>query len=631
LGRKKTSKSKKTIATLHPNPISRNMGLFMAIFGAILYLNTLHHGYVLDDYSVIKANWVIQKGLDGIQIIWETPYRFGYWNNGSSLYRPITLSIFAIEWAIAPDNPTFGHFINILFYALLGFMLFKLLARLLHNHPPVIAIIATLLFMAYPPHTEVVANIKSLDELLASFFSITAIYLLIKYYDSRKRRFIYFSLVLYLISIFSKESAITFLALIPLILWYFTDFKIKNILIVTATYLIPVFIYLLSRHSVLDSTTSIASVSVLDNMLVGINNSFDKLATEIYLLGKYIWMTIFPYHLSSDYSFNQIPSTTFKDWKVWLSLMLYLAMIIFILKTWRKKNLFSFALLWYLIGLGLYSNLFITIGTHFADRFHFVSSLGFCLIVPAILIKILDYRSFTTKELSIKLLLKYHKISFAFIAFILITYCFKTISRNNDWKSNYTLFSSDVLNSPNSARIHFGLGLEFMQTKALKAINEESKQIYLDSSINEFTTAVSIYSNYSEAFEQIGLAFYRKGNNRKAVENYNKALTINPYSPTTYSNLGAIYFGNGNYQKALEVYRQAIKYNPRYADAYLNLGSTLAVIGKTNEAIDAFKKGLQYDPNNPQINRLLGITYKNIGDKQNADFYLNKARLLGAN
>ena len=57
--------------------------------------NTFNHGYVLDDISAITENYVVQKGVESIPVIWETNYRYGYWNDPGSLYRPLALSLFA--------------------------------------------------------------------------------------------------------------------------------------------------------------------------------------------------------------------------------------------------------------------------------------------------------------------------------------------------------------------------------------------------------------------------------------------------------------------------------------------------------------------------------------------------------
>src|SRR4051812_11827674 len=87
-----------------------NLGLIAAAVGFFLYIGTVNYTYVLDDYSTIKENFVVQKGISGIPTILKTSYRYGYWASNDELYRPLSLIMFAVEWQFFPDTPAAGHF-----------------------------------------------------------------------------------------------------------------------------------------------------------------------------------------------------------------------------------------------------------------------------------------------------------------------------------------------------------------------------------------------------------------------------------------------------------------------------------------------------------------------------------------
>jgi hypothetical protein len=148
------------------NRKSRLTGLFLALLGMAVYLNSIGNGYVLDDFSVIKENNIVSQGTSALGTIWKTTYRQGYLNVQDGLYRPFTLSVFALEWQIKPNSPGLAHFINIVIYGLGIFLLFGVLSFALRNGKEWVAVAATALFAVHPIHTEVVGNIKSLDELL---------------------------------------------------------------------------------------------------------------------------------------------------------------------------------------------------------------------------------------------------------------------------------------------------------------------------------------------------------------------------------------------------------------------------------------------------------------------------------
>ena len=107
------------------------IGLLLSLFAFLLYVNTLQHGFVLDDNLAIAENPKVTKGISGIPEIFAQPYRENCF--GGCLYRPVTLSTFAIDWSMSPRNPLIGHWMNVLWYAATAFLLFLVLRRLLPN------------------------------------------------------------------------------------------------------------------------------------------------------------------------------------------------------------------------------------------------------------------------------------------------------------------------------------------------------------------------------------------------------------------------------------------------------------------------------------------------------------------
>ena len=98
MARKKHHKPKgKTKSSPVKKTSYRKWGLLVSTFAMLLYFNTLGHQWALDDTSVIKKNYVTQQGIEGIPTIFSTSYRYGYWNSAGTLYRPISLAMFAVE------------------------------------------------------------------------------------------------------------------------------------------------------------------------------------------------------------------------------------------------------------------------------------------------------------------------------------------------------------------------------------------------------------------------------------------------------------------------------------------------------------------------------------------------------
>ncbi|MDO8971947.1 MAG: glycosyltransferase family 39 protein, partial [Saprospiraceae bacterium] len=282
------------------------VGLAASILGFLLYVNTLGHQYTLDDFSIIKSNWITKGGLKNIGLIFSTEYRFGSWNSPGSLYRPIPLSMFALEWQLSPDNPFLGHLLNALFYALTGWVLWSTWRRILVNYPPVLAAIAVLVFMAHPVHTEVVANIKSRDEILALLFGTLTLRAIWEYIERDDTKWLVIAMLSYAVAMFSKESAITLMAVFPLAMWYFSPSSVGKIGKVVAALLVPAVIFLLIRKKILDAQPYQESYSILDNFMSETKNQGERLASAFMMCGRYLWTLIFPHPLVSDMGYPQM-------------------------------------------------------------------------------------------------------------------------------------------------------------------------------------------------------------------------------------------------------------------------------------------------------------------------------------
>lgn len=133
---------------------------------------------------------------------------------------------------------------------------------------------------------------------------------------------------------------------------------------------------------------------------------------------------------------------------------------------------------------------------------------------------------------------------------LLLAYSIKTISRNSAWESDLTLYSTDIITVPNSARLNYSLGLEIMKEKAVKATNQIDREKYFADAETYLERATELYPAYSDAFGNLGLLKYRTKDYAKAEQYYLKAIELNPNNAIVLSNLGAIYFEMKQYEAA---------------------------------------------------------------------------------
>ena len=600
--------------------------ILIGILAFAIYSNTLGHQYTLDDFSAIKENYVTQKGVEAIPTIFKTHYRYGYWNSPGELYRPFTLAMFALEWQIAPDSPFIGHFMNVLFYALTGALLFVFLAQIFKGYSLLLPFFATLIFVAHPVHVEVVANIKSRDEIMAFLGCLGAVFGLWKYWKDGKGKWLILGVLSYFIAMFSKENAITFIAIFPLVGYFFTKKKLKEILPICALFLIPVIVYLAVRQGVIGNVLKAKQTVALDNVLYASESFIEQFATAILLLGKYLWTLIFPHPLGSDFGYNEIPITNFGDWRVLLSGLIHLGLLGYAIKGLKNKKIESFAILFYLISFSIFSNIFIKIGSSYGDRFLYVASLGFAIGLTYILMKLLKVNS-KEKGQNLKALIQKNIPFSAIMGVIILLLCIKTVDRNSVWYDSYSLYAADIKNAPNSAKLNYHYALETAKKGDAENDQNRKNELYTEAK-KHLNKAIEIFPQYHDAYGRLGLVYYYEKNPNEALKNYELAIKYKNKNATVYSNMGTLYFEQQNYQKAIESYEQAVKIDPRFVDGWRNLGSINAMTQKFPQAINAFRKGLEIEPNNAVLNFYLGQSLRDSGNPTEAQQYLEKAYQL---
>lgn len=598
------------------------LGLIISIFCFILYANTINHGYVLDDFSIISENTVTTKGISAIPDIFTHFYRYGYYTSDDGIYRPLSVVMFAIEWEISPNNPILSHLVNVLLYVLTGFLLFKMLCKLLKEYDVVYAFIITLLFVAHPVHTEVVANIKSRDELLSFLFVIASLNSLLIYIEDEKTPQLILSTIFIFGALLSKETAITMFVVFPIAIYMLTNATRKNIITSTTGYAIVIIVFLLIRASVLNADHSTYTVTSLENLLLAATDKSHQIATAIKILGNYLFLTIFPNDLIYDRSFNQISIVGFNDVSFIISLLVYVALSILGIIGIIKKNAIAFGIIFYLASLSLFSNLLFTIGVAMADRFLYFASFGFCFSIGFLILKLLNQIKKQTTYTSLSNFYSSNKQVIQITCLICILYSTKTIARNEDWKDNFHLYTADISKQENNARAHLFLGNELIKNVASSEPDKLKRNQIIYQGIEEVKKSLSIYPNNTDAWNTIGGGYFQLDSADQAAYYFEKAIKTNP---DDLSNLAGLYLAKQEYSKAIELFEKVLGRSPDNVDVLVNVGICYGTIKQYGKAVDAFNKAVVLSPGNPQLYYYLSTSYKFNGDSINYEKYYQEA------
>jgi len=635
----KTTKQKKTIPekpSVDPKVYKRikiTLAAIIAAFAIILYAQSVTFSYTLDDATVTVGNRFINQGFAGIPMILKTDYWAGY-NEfiRGPIYRPVPLIVAAIEWQLSPDSPHFYHAVNILLYAISCLLLFFLLCKLFKKQNLLLPFICSILYVAHPIHTEVVDSIKSCDEILCFLFAILSMTLFVKWIEKNSIINLILGVICYFLSLLSKETGITFLVIIPLALFAFTNASVKKIMTVLLMIVVVSGVFFLIRTKVFEGLINHNFDSPLNNSLFAAHDNAGKIATAFYILLKYIQLLIFPHPLSSDYSYNQIKLQTMSDAPALLGIVVYFALGIYAVWQIMKKSILAFAILFYLITLSPVSNIIIHIGSTMAERFIFIPSFGFCLALAFLLLKLTKTESVKSKFINISQFFSMNKTVF-FILFIVVgLYSFKTFDRSKDWKGNVELFGHDVTVSDSSARMHYNWGTCLMANLYSKETNPSLKSNYLNKAIIEFQTAVKIFPIFPDAYRSLAGVLEDVKDYENELKTYEILVQIDRRPDSTiFDNLGILYSRYKKWDKAMNYLDSAVLYYPNYAQAYKNKAFVYLNLQKSQEAIDASEKALKINPNYAKPYCYIGCGYLNQGKYKLAIENLNKSLTLDPN
>jgi len=604
------------------------LALLLAAISFIVYANTLSNGFVYDDLSAITKNTIVEKGIRAIPEILSTPYRYGYWVVPNDTYRPLSLVLFAIEYQISGKNPAIFHFVTLLLYAACVALLFLFFDSLFSRRRTAVAFIATLLFALHPIHTEVVANIKSCDELLCFLFAFLSLNVFLKYSGSGKIWQLILGAFCFLLALLAKETVVSFTGIILLIFLFYKNDNQKLSIHISAGSAIAVLLFFFIRNAVFTNyhINQFANIQIIDNALATPGLPFaTRIASAFLVLGYYIKLLFVPYPLIMDYSYDHIPLVTISNPLVILSMATWLFLLVFSLRRFinNRKDPFAFSILWFLITISLYSNTFMLIAATLGERFLFFPSAGFCLLLALLIGK------WIIKEDADNLtILKTPKL-LAVLLPISVILAVLTINRNRDWIDNLTLYSADIEKAPRSVKLNYLLGMEYLNSS--KDEKDPIKQKKgLENGINYLTRSLAIYPGYDDAQSELCDAYFRSGIYDSAAVHGKLSLALNPNNPYTLNNMGGIAFNRKDYESTITQCEKAISIQPGVVDMYTNVAASFLSMGRSDSGIAWLYKAIAVDPDYPTTCRFLVMAYQSAGKPDSVKKYEAEEKRISA-
>lgn len=587
--------------------VSNKIPLLLCLLVWVFYGNTLFNEYALDDGLVIYENPYTMQGISGIGDILSHDSYHGYYQQFGSegelsggRYRPLSIITFALEYEFFGKSPALSHFINVVLYAFTILLLWFLLSRYWLKNYREVAIVATVLFAIHPIHTEVVANIKSRDELLSLLFLFIAAIGSFRFGIRREKKQLLLAMAAYFLALLSKENGITFLAVFPLALILFTRKNVLAAVQSTLPFLLVAIAYIAIRLWAVGLSGAVSDDVMNDPFFFA--SGVQRFATVIVILLLYIKLLLFPHPLSYDYGFYQIPYYHPGDWQFIFSVIIHVGLLIIAFTKFRNKRVISFSILYYFITISVVSNLFVSLGGTMGERLIYHSSLGFAMGAGALLVYA-GHRVFGSN------LPKQKQAGWLILGLLIVLSGYKTITRNMVWKNNATLFLADVNAVPNSVKANNAAATASTEM-ADNATTETEKVNYLQDGLRYLAKAKSINPNLADIYMNEGVIYYRLEQWENAETAWNQARTLFPSHPKlneydeflteTFYKEGLKAGADGDIDLAIRYLEKSARYGPDRFEIWYNLGGAYYSGKFYEKALESFEKALALNPNHTE-------------------------------
>src|SRR5438093_3122094 len=482
---------------------------------ALCYVNSLPNDFVFDDAPIVSSNPVIRI-ISPIQFL-KSPYWTKQQYEG--IYRPFVVFSLSVDYAIWKRWAPGFRLTNLAVHAINGVLVFSVCQTI--AGAGIVPLIAMIIYLVHPEHTEAVTSIVGRSELFAACFLLAAWLLF------RQGRSIWSALA-FVLALLSKENAIVLPAILLLDRPYSkargsrvsdplphslddrlfpwgcalsrlrfararaswaalppTEGETASVasgggrfrtLWAKSVRLLPLVLvalaYLALRYSVLGGLGIPVSAQYMGGRLT----YFERLLTSVGVFIQYPILIFYSLILSGDYDYNAIPIANFLDWDAWLGLLLIAATVVTAYFYRHRNRAVSFGLSFALIAFIPASNWIMPISILMAERFLYLPLIGLALVGATALSQLADRR--------VRRLVSFGALTVGIV-----------LCNSHDYirRDDFTFFKNMVRVFPNSAKARLGWG--FALTKAGR--NDEAER--------ELEAGLRIIPDYPELLAALAL------------------------------------------------------------------------------------------------------------------------------
>ncbi|MCX6279942.1 MAG: tetratricopeptide repeat protein [Bacteroidetes bacterium] len=498
--------------------------LWFATVAFILFGQSINFNYTyLDDQTLILSNLDKLGEISFIKNAFSEDVFHSGPGNGY-YYRPVLTLSFIADAMIGRGNFAMFHFSNIVFHLLATFLLFLFFVET--GFDRIRSFLFALLFLVHPLVTQAVAWVPGRNDILLAIFILSSFLFWLKFIKTGDNRYLLLHLSLFLIALFTKESAIVLPVMIILYSMAIMRTPLKNYSIAGPAWVIITFIWAVIRYYALGGGSEVPFSAQIFSVV-------KNLPAVIPFLGK----ALFPFDLSV------FPIIADMKVSIKLGIVATSVLIALVMITKPKQWFFYFfGILWFLIFL---VPSFVSVNNQipkFSEHRIYLSLVG-------ILFFILSCNPVKKTNFS-------KPIPVTAFAGVAMIFSILTFLHTRHFRDNFIFWQNAVETSPSNAFNYNNLGAMYYLSGDL----EKAEPL--------FRKALQVNPYEPMANSNTGLVCMNTNRPEEAEKLYLEEIRVNPHYDHAYYNLGLLYFNNSRTDEAISKWEKTLEVNPCYADAY---------------------------------------------------------------
>jgi hypothetical protein len=522
------------------------------LFTILIWGSTVGFEFVWDDSVLVVQNTSIRS-------LRNLPEIFTSVNAQSAelvpSFRPTRTAFYALLFALVgkpAPQPWIFHLANVLWHALAAMLLFlvaRLLCQRLAGVTPLAGRITALLialgFAAHPVISEAVCWVKCLDDLMAAVFVLSALWFLLQWKED-VRGYVAV-LVLYLIAVFSKESAVPMAVIAFLVFGGIHNFSWRRSALFSIPFLMVAGLYVTYRHTVLGQSAQCAPIS----------GSYGQSLIDMFPVVLQYWRLLWgipPFCADYDFMVGMPPHSIFS------AAVLGGAFLVMLLGglaawLWRRPQwrLCAFGLFWLGLFLLPVSNL-LPMMQFMAERFLYLPLMGFLLALGVALLHLSRFRP---------------RLIIGVAAVLIVIWTGTSLTRMGVWKDDLSLCFRTEFDHPGIARVEHNAVVALFRLPQMKGwrMDKPLSAEHAEQIVTTLQRARQIYPNNDQLTTQMGLTYAKMERWPDAVAMLELAAQQNPALAERWFNLASVYERIGETAKAREACAKALRLRPFFGKA----------------------------------------------------------------